>query len=135
MIKIAVLGYGTVGSGVVEVITTNQDGEQTITIVPQGPQGEPGVPGAVKFLTVNELPTEDIQTVISAREVFPCFFGSALKMQGVEEFLQGFLNKKLKFPRGLASILSIILFIVFPIFLGLSPNIFCILSLFAITVS
>ena len=46
----------------VRVITTNQDGEQTITIVPQGPQGEPGVPGAVKFLIVNELPTEDIQT-------------------------------------------------------------------------
>lgn len=46
----------------VKVITTNQDGEQTITIVPQGPQGEPGVPGAVKFVIVNELPTEDIQT-------------------------------------------------------------------------
>lgn len=46
----------------VKVITTNQDGEQTITIVPQGPQGEPGVPGAVKFIIVNELPTEDIQT-------------------------------------------------------------------------
>ena len=28
----------------------------------QGPQGEPGVPGAVKFLIVNELPTQDIQT-------------------------------------------------------------------------
>lgn len=46
----------------VKVITTNQDGEQTITIVPQGPQGEPGVPGAVKFVIVNELPTQDIQT-------------------------------------------------------------------------
>ena len=46
----------------VKVITTNQDGQQTITIVPQGPQGEPGVPGAVKFVIVNELPTEDIQT-------------------------------------------------------------------------
>ena len=46
----------------VKVITTNQDGEETITIVPQGPQGEPGVPGAVKIIIVNELPTEDIQT-------------------------------------------------------------------------
>ena len=46
----------------VKVITTNQNGEQTITIVPQGPQGEPGVPGAVKFLIVNELPTIGIQT-------------------------------------------------------------------------
>lgn len=40
----------------VKVITTNQDGEQTITIVPQGPQGEPGVPGAIKMLIVAELP-------------------------------------------------------------------------------
>lgn len=46
----------------VKVITTNRDGVETETIVPQGPQGEPGVPGAVKFLIVNELPTEDIQT-------------------------------------------------------------------------
>lgn len=46
----------------VKVITTNQDGDQTITIVPQGPQGEPGVPGAVKFIVVAELPTQDIQT-------------------------------------------------------------------------
>lgn len=46
----------------VKVITTNQDGEQTITIVPQGPQGEPGVPGAVKTIVVDVLPTENIDT-------------------------------------------------------------------------
>lgn len=46
----------------VKVTTTNQNGEQTVTIVPQGPQGEPGVPGAVKFIIVQTLPTEDIQT-------------------------------------------------------------------------
>jgi hypothetical protein len=46
----------------VKVITTNQDGEETITIVPQGPQGEPGVPGAVKTIVVNVLPTENIDT-------------------------------------------------------------------------
>ena len=46
----------------VKVTTTNKNGQQTITIVPQGPQGEPGVPGAVKFVIVNELPTENIQT-------------------------------------------------------------------------
>ena len=44
----------------VKVTTTNQNGEQTITIVPQGPQGEPGVPGAVKFIIVQTLPTENI---------------------------------------------------------------------------
>lgn len=46
----------------VKVITTDKTGHQTETIVPQGPQGEPGVPGAVKFVIVNELPTTDIQT-------------------------------------------------------------------------
>lgn len=46
----------------VKVITTDKNGVETITIVPQGPQGEPGVPGAVKFIIVQTLPTEDIQT-------------------------------------------------------------------------
>jgi hypothetical protein len=46
----------------VKVITTDKNGVPTITIVPQGPQGEPGVPGAVKFKIVQTLPTEDIQT-------------------------------------------------------------------------
>lgn len=46
----------------VKVVTTDKNGNETTTIVPQGPQGEPGVPGAVKFVIVNELPTEDIQT-------------------------------------------------------------------------
>jgi hypothetical protein len=46
----------------VKVITTDKYGNETTTIVPQGPQGEPGVPGAVKYLKVNTLPTENIQT-------------------------------------------------------------------------
>lgn len=32
---------------------------------------------------------EDIRELIKSRKVFPCFFGSALKMQGVEEFMEG----------------------------------------------
>lgn len=32
----------------------------------------------------------DIKKLVSARKVFPCFFGSALKMHGVEEFMDGF---------------------------------------------
>ena len=31
----------------------------------------------------------EIKSLIRGRKVFPCYFGSALKMQGVEEFLQG----------------------------------------------
>lgn len=30
--------------------------------------------------------------LISQRKIIPCYFGSALKMQGVEEFLEGFYN-------------------------------------------
>jgi len=41
----------------VKVITTNQDGEQTITIVPQGPKGDKGDAGAIKMLIVAELPS------------------------------------------------------------------------------
>ena len=41
------------------------------------------------FLEVGELDEEKINELILERKVFPCFFGSALKMWGVEEFLQG----------------------------------------------
>ena len=43
-----------------------------------------------KYLDGNSIETSDIQTLIATRKLFPCFFGSALKMQGVEEFLQAF---------------------------------------------
>ena len=42
-----------------------------------------------KYLETEEISTEDIQKVIRERKLFPCFFGSALKMTGVEEFLHG----------------------------------------------
>ncbi len=37
-----------------------------------------------------KLPNNDeIRNLIAQRKVFPCYFGSALKMEGVEEFLEG----------------------------------------------
>ena len=42
-----------------------------------------------KYLETEEISTADIQKVIKERKLFPCFFGSALKMTGVEEFLHG----------------------------------------------
>ncbi len=45
-----------------------------------------------KYLDGKEIIDKDIQTTISNRDIFPCFFGSALKMQGVEEFLQAFVK-------------------------------------------
>ena len=42
-----------------------------------------------KYLETEEISTSDIRKVIKERKLFPCFFGSALKMIGVEEFLHG----------------------------------------------
>lgn len=42
-----------------------------------------------KYLENGSLEKEDIRKLIAARRVFPCYFGSALKMDGVEEFLKG----------------------------------------------
>lgn len=43
-----------------------------------------------QYLDGNSIKTSDIQALIATRKLFPCFFGSALKIQGVEEFLQAF---------------------------------------------
>lgn len=41
-----------------------------------------------KYLDASVLGTEDISRLVHERKVFPCFFGSALKMSGVEEMIQ-----------------------------------------------
>lgn len=41
------------------------------------------------FLEHGILEEEQIRTLIAERKVFPCFFGSALKLSGVEEFMRG----------------------------------------------
>ena len=40
-----------------------------------------------KYLSDNGLDTTDIAEAVKNREIFPCFFGSALKMEGIEEFI------------------------------------------------
>ena len=40
-----------------------------------------------KYLSDNGLDTTDIAEAVKNRELFPCFFGSALKMEGIEEFI------------------------------------------------
>lgn len=42
------------------------------------------------YLETGELDQEAVTELVRERRVFPCYFGSALKMQGVEEFLRGF---------------------------------------------
>ena len=43
-----------------------------------------------KYLETGEVTVAESAALIAQRTVFPCFFGSALKMEGVEEFLNGF---------------------------------------------
>ncbi|MGN0399654.1 MAG: NYN domain-containing protein [Blautia sp.] len=40
-----------------------------------------------KYLETGEISHREIMNLIKKRKVFPCYFGSALKLQGVEEFL------------------------------------------------
>ena len=51
------------------------------------------------FLETEVLSDDDIQSAIFERKVFPCFFGSALKGEGVDEFLSAFA----KYTRSFAS--------------------------------
>lgn len=42
------------------------------------------------FLEEGEISAETVKHLISGRKVFPCYFGSALKLMGIEAFMQGF---------------------------------------------
>lgn len=44
------------------------------------------------FLETGSISSDIIQNMIKQRQVFPCFFGSALKLSGIDEFLNGFEN-------------------------------------------
>ena len=43
-----------------------------------------------EYFDTGELSEDSIRTAISDRQIFPCWFGSALKNDGVETFLEGF---------------------------------------------
>ena len=42
-----------------------------------------------KYFETGEVADDDISRMIAERKLFPCFFGSALKLEGVEEFAEG----------------------------------------------
>lgn len=42
-----------------------------------------------QYLETGEVSDGDISRMIAARKLFPCFFGSALRLEGVDEFLDG----------------------------------------------
>ncbi len=45
-----------------------------------------------EYLEKGHLETIQIKKAIIERKVFPCFFGSALKLEGVEQFMQGIVK-------------------------------------------
>ncbi len=42
-----------------------------------------------RYLETGEIQEEDIKRLIRNRTLFPCYFGSALKMEGIDTFLKG----------------------------------------------
>lgn len=48
-----------------------------------------------EYLEKGDISIQSMQDAIFARNMFPCFFGSALKQEGIVEFMEG-LNKYLK---------------------------------------
>ena len=49
------------------------------------------------YLEEGEISKEQVRELIARRKVFPCYFGSALKSQGIQEFLEG-LETYMKVP-------------------------------------
>ncbi|HVI42939.1 MAG TPA: GTP-binding protein, partial [Anaerovoracaceae bacterium] len=41
------------------------------------------------YLETGQIETSQIKKAVKERKVFPCFFGSALKVEGIEQFMQG----------------------------------------------
>ena len=52
------------------------------------------------YLESGEITESKIREMIAERKIFPCFFGSALKLQGVNEFLSdlAFYTKEREYP-------------------------------------
>lgn len=45
-----------------------------------------------EYLQTDTVSKDTVKSAISNRDIFPCFFGSALKLEGVEEFLRVFFE-------------------------------------------
>jgi len=44
------------------------------------------------YLETEHIETAQIKKAVKERKIFPCFFGSALKLEGIEQFMQGIVN-------------------------------------------
>lgn len=45
-----------------------------------------------EYLETGHIETTQIKKAVRERKVFPCFFGSALKLEGIEQFMQGLVD-------------------------------------------
>ncbi len=52
-----------------------------------------------EYLDNGDISDKSIQKVISERKIFPCYFGSALKLDGVKEFLSGLARYTAEKPK------------------------------------
>ena len=57
-----------------------------------------------EYMEQGVLTTETIAKTIAARNIFPVYFGSALKLKGIEEFMQGIVEytKRIAYPEAFA---------------------------------
>ena len=69
--------------------TGEQDGDETLanSMEDVAMQSETAMES---YLESGTIPDETIREMIADRALFPCFFGSALKMDGIDEFVAGF---------------------------------------------
>lgn len=44
------------------------------------------------YLKTNQIRSNDLQRGIRERKLFPCYFGSALRLEGIEEFMEGLVE-------------------------------------------
>ena len=69
------------GEGCVDFSEKNDDSYENIALCDEM--------SMEKYMDDGSLSTEEISVLIKERKVFPCFFGSALRLFGVSEFIEG----------------------------------------------
>jgi len=70
------------GDGVVDFSADNAGRDETLAMCAESAMEEYLSTGAIAPATLGDM--------LAAREVFPCFFGSGLKLDGIDEFLDAF---------------------------------------------
>ena len=50
------------------------------------------------YLETGDISVEDIRELVGERKLFPCFYGSALRLDGVDEFLDGLVGYSPRVP-------------------------------------